>query len=82
MSNSFRHAGWRLSGIEDGDKKVIRKVWDMVDGIVIDVKRIEDKDLVAATPSKSEEIDLESVEISDLLAVLSHINSDGTYYLY
>jgi len=76
------YPGWRLSGIEDGDKKVIRKVWDMVDGIVNDVKRIEDKDLVAATPSKSEEIDLESVEISDLLAILSHVNSDGRYSLY
>jgi hypothetical protein len=76
------YAGWRLSGIEDGDKKVIQKVWDMVDGIVADVKRIEDKDLVAAAPIKSQEIDLESVEISDLQAVLSHIYSDGTYYLY
>ena len=74
--------GWCLSGIEDGDKKVIQKVWDMVDRIIADVKRIEEKDLVAAAPIKSQEIDLESAEISDLLAVLSHVKSVRRYYLY
>ena len=54
----------------------------MVDGIVADVKRIEDKDLVAAAPITSQETDLESVEISNLLAILSHVYYDGTYSLY
>ena len=57
------YPGWSPSGIEDGDKKVIARVWEMVDGVVDEVRRIEDKDLVTALPLKSKEIDFEGVEI-------------------
>ena len=73
------YPGWSPSGIEDGDKKVITRVWEMVDGIVDEVKRIEDKDLVTALPLKSTEIDFECVEIVELSSVISHMNTDGGY---
>jgi OTT_1508-like deaminase len=57
------YPGWSPSGIEDGGKKVIAGVWEMVNGIVDELKRIEDKDLVAALPLTSTEIDFEDVEI-------------------
>ena len=73
------YPGWSPSGIEVGDKKVITRVWEMVDGIVNEVKRIEDKDLVTALPLKSTEIDFECVEIVELSSVISHMNTDGGY---
>jgi len=71
------YAGWRPSGIEDGDKKVINKVWEMVDEIITEVKWVEAKDLVAALPLQSQEIDLEAAEIDDLSSVINHMKSDG-----
>jgi len=48
---------WSPSGIEDADKKLIARMWEMTDGIVDEVKRIDGKDLVADLPLKSKEID-------------------------
>jgi hypothetical protein len=51
----------------------------MVDGIVDEVRRIEDKDLVTALPLKSKEIDFEGAEIDELCSVISHMNTNGGY---
>jgi hypothetical protein len=75
------YGGWRPSGIDDGDKKVINEVWKMVDEIIVEVKRTENKDLVPALPLKSPEIDLEEFEIDDLRSVIKKMKSDGRYLL-
>ena len=49
----------------------------MVDGIMDEVSRIEDKDLVTALPLKSKEIEFEGVEIVELCSVISHMNTRG-----
>ena len=71
------YAGWRPSGIEDGDKNVINKVWEMVDEIIGEVRRVETKDLVLALPLQSQEIDFEAAEIDDLGSVINQMKSDG-----
>ena len=71
------YPGWRPSGIEDGDRKVIDKVWETVDDIIAEVKRVEAKDLVAAVPLQSQEIDLDVAEIDDLGSVINQMKSEG-----
>ena len=71
------YTGWRPSGIEDGDKEVINKVWEMVNEIIAEVKRVEAKDLLAALPLQFQEIDHEASEIDVLGSVINQMKSDG-----
>ena len=56
---------------------MINKVWEMVDKIIDEVKRVEAKDLVAALPLQSQEIGLDAAEIDNLGSVINQMKSDG-----
>jgi OTT_1508-like deaminase len=43
------YPGWSPSGIDWIDEKVIERIWEVVDRLIADVKRIESKDSVAAS---------------------------------
>ena len=75
QTESIRQNQKYIFHTKDADKKVITRVWKIVDGIVDEVKRIEDKDLVTVLPLKSKEIDFEGVKIAELASVSSRMNT-------
>jgi OTT_1508-like deaminase len=44
------YSGWSLTGIEEGDKKAIAKVWEVVDAVAEEVSHIESQDLIPGYP--------------------------------
>jgi len=71
------YPGWRFSRIINADRAVIAKVWDLVDKITDDVKRIEPRDLVPAMPVHTQQIELDKEEMKSLAAVLNAVHSEG-----
>jgi hypothetical protein len=71
------YPGWRPSGIDAIDKVVIEKIWEVVDALVSEVKRIESKDLVAASPLSTQKVVFENTELTHLLQIIDHWNAAG-----
>jgi hypothetical protein len=75
------YSGWRPSGLEEGDKKVISKIWGMMDSITSEVKRVEEKDLVPALPLKTQVDDgsFTASEIAEISKIASNLYSIKGY---